>query len=63
MGFFSRDGPTEETMENTKFSITFQGQGWSKELALAEITDQHMSPPRKQLTTRVTATNPGKILK
>lgn len=60
LGFFSREGPSEETMENTKFSITFHGQGWPKEEALSESSDQHTTPPSKTLTTRVTATNPGK---
>lgn len=59
-GFFSHVGPSEESMRNTKFSITFFGQGWPKEESLAEPTDQHPTPPSKKLVTRVSATNPGK---
>lgn len=56
---FSHEGPTEETMRNTKFSITFYGKGWPKEEALAESTDTHTDPPTKTLITKVSGTNPG----
>lgn len=46
-------------MENTKFSMTFYGEGWPKEDALAEPTDKHTGPPTKKLVTKVTGTNPG----
>lgn len=59
LGFFSHDGPTEDTMEKTKFSITFYGKGWPEKLA--EPTDVHTSEPTKKFVTRVTGTNPGKI--
>lgn len=59
-GFFSHEGPTEEKMKNSKFSITFYGRGWPKEESLAEPTDQHPTRPSKNLVTRVSATNPGK---
>ncbi|XP_031631125.1 saccharopine dehydrogenase-like oxidoreductase [Contarinia nasturtii] len=59
LGFISHEGPTEEQMKNTKFSITFYGQGWPKEDALAESTDQHTTMPSKKIVTRVTGTNPG----
>lgn len=59
LGFVSHDGPTEEKMKNTKFSITFYGDGWPKEEVLSEPTDSHTTPPSKQLVTRVSATNPG----
>lgn len=58
-GFVSHEGPNEESMKNTKFSITFFGQGWPKEEALAEPTDQHTTLPTKKIVTRVTGTNPG----
>lgn len=58
-GFFSHEGPSEETMKNTKFSITFYGQGWPKEDSLTEPTDQYTTPPTKELVTRVSASNPG----
>lgn len=59
LGFFSHEGPSEETMKNTKFSITFFGQGWPKEDTHIEPTDQYTTPPSKKLVTRVTASNPG----
>ena len=62
LGFISHEGPSEETMKNSKFSITFFGQGWPKEEALSEPTDQHTTPPSKKIVTRVTGTNPGKLL-
>lgn len=58
-GFFSRDGPTEETMRASRFAITFHGRGWPKEETLAEGTDQHTTPPSKTLITRVSGANPG----
>lgn len=59
LGFVSHEGPTEESMKNTKFSMTFYGQGWPKEEALAEPSDQHTTPPSKKIITRVSASNPG----
>lgn len=59
LGFISHEGPSEESMKNTKFSITFHGQGWPKEEALSEPTDQHTTLPSKKIVTRVTGTNPG----
>lgn len=63
LGFASHEGPTEKTMQNTKFSITFFGQGWPKEEALTEPTDQHTTLPSKKIVVRVSGTNPGKKLK
>lgn len=59
MGFVSHEGPTEETMKNSKFAITFVGVGWPKEDDLAETTDQHTNLPSKKIVTRVSASNPG----
>lgn len=61
LGFISHEGPSEESMKNTKFSITFFGQGWPSEEALSEPTDQHTTLPSKKIVTRVTGTNPGKF--
>lgn len=55
----SHDGPTEEDMKNTKFRMTFVGEGWPKNEKLTEVTDKHPNPPTKKLVTRVGATNPG----
>lgn len=59
-GFVSHEGPTEDTMEKTKFSVTFHGKGWPEKLA--EPTDVHTTEPTKKLVTRVTATNPGECI-
>lgn len=59
LGYISHEGPSEETMKNSKFSITFFGQGWPKEEALAEPTDEHTTLPTKSIVTRVSGTNPG----
>lgn len=61
LGFVSHEGPTEEKMKKTKFSITFYGDGWPKEEALSEPTDSHTTPPSKKLVTRVSASNPGML--
>lgn len=61
LGLVSHEGPTEETLKKTKFSITFFGDGWPKEEALSEPTDSHTTPPSKKLVTRVSATNPGTL--
>lgn len=46
-------------MNNSKFSMTFHGEGWPKEDTLAESTDKHTGPPTKKQITKVTGTNPG----
>lgn len=61
LGFVSHEGPSEENMKKSKFSMTFFGQGWSKEEALSEPTDQHTTLPSKKIVTRVSASNPGKF--
>lgn len=59
LGFISHEGPSDDTMEKSKFSITFHGQGWPKSEKLSEPTDVHTNLPSKKLITRVTGTNPG----
>jgi len=58
-GTVSGEGPTEEKMENTNYSLTFSGYGWPKEEKLAEPTDQHTTKPSKKLVTKVLCKNPG----
>lgn len=58
-GFISHEGPKEEKMEKTHFSMTFYGEGWFKEEKLSEPTDQHTTSPTKNITTRVSGINPG----
>lgn len=57
LGFVSHEGPSEEAMKKSRFSITFFGQGWDEKLA--EPTDQHTTLPSKKIVTRVSASNPG----
>lgn len=55
-GMFSHRGPSEETQRNTWFSIVFRASGWST-AALAAAAAH--ADPDMELTTRVTASNPG----
>ena len=56
-GMASREGPSEEAMEGSHFSITFKAVGWTEKLS--EPTDKHKDPPNKELITKVTGKNPG----
>ncbi|XP_059612217.1 saccharopine dehydrogenase-like oxidoreductase isoform X2 [Phlebotomus argentipes] len=56
-GFASHEGPSEEKMKNTKFTMWFQGAGWPE--ALAEGEDQYADPPTKKLVTKVSGTDFG----
>lgn len=57
LGFVSHEGPSEEEMEATTFTMTMQGRGWTEKLASA--TDQYKDSPDKKMTIRVSGTNPG----
>lgn len=46
-------------MENTSFSITLAGKGWEEKLA--EATDEHKEPPKKEMVARVSGPEPGYI--
>ena len=59
LGFVSHEGPSESSMQNTEFLMTFNGEGWGKDEKLVEPTDQYKSPPSKTMKTRVSAMNPG----
>lgn len=56
-GFVSHEGPSQESNENTKFTMTFYGEGWKEKLA--EPTDEFTTPINKKMITRVSALNPG----
>lgn len=56
-GYFSREGPSEETQKNTVFTITLCGQGWKEKLA--EGSDEYKSPPDSTIVAKVKGTNPG----
>nr|CAD7616923.1 unnamed protein product [Timema genevievae] len=51
-GTVSHEGPSEDSMKNTHFSITLFGEGWKDKLA--EPTDQHTQPPNKTVIVKVT---------
>ncbi|XP_037913303.1 saccharopine dehydrogenase-like oxidoreductase [Hermetia illucens] len=59
LGFISHEGPSEEKMKKTKFSITLYAEGWSKEDKLAEPTDKYTIPTNKKMIAKVSGTNPG----
>jgi hypothetical protein len=46
----SHDGPTDESRSNTKFSITFVGEGWSEKKGDGV---QHDSTPDTRVITKV----------
>ena len=56
-GCVSHEGPKPETLESSRFSITFKSQGWTEKLA--EPTDMHKDPTNKVLITKVSGTDPG----
>lgn len=55
LGFISHEPPTEETLNNTHYSITFLARGWKEKLS--EPTDVHSEPPNKEMVTKVTGAN------
>lgn len=59
IGMVSCDGPSDEIMQNTRFSFTFYGKGWPKEEKLAEPSDRHNTKPTRELITKVSGANPA----
>lgn len=57
MGGVSHEGPSEETMKNSKFEIILHGQGWKEKLE--SPTDKYTIPMNKKMVVKVTGTNPG----
>lgn len=58
-GMLSHEGPSEEKMEKSRFSLTLVGKGWPGEEKLVEPTDTYTNPPSKTLTAKITGKNPG----
>lgn len=56
-GLASHEGPSEETMNNTLFSVTLVGKGWEEKAA--QPLDAHDGPPTKEITVKVSGRNPG----
>nr|CAD7432905.1 unnamed protein product [Timema monikensis] len=52
-GTVSHEGPSEDSMKNTHFSITLFGEGWKEKLT--DPTDQHTQPPNKTIVVKVGA--------
>lgn len=57
LGLVSHEGPSERAMNNTTFTMHFEGRGWEEKLA--EPSDNYTTPPNKVIRTKVTGTNPG----
>lgn len=58
-GFVSHEGPSEETMKNTDFTMYLKSEGWNRDEEQLEPSDQYKVPPNKKLKVKVTGTNPG----
>lgn len=56
-GIFSKEQPSQETVENSSFQITFEAEGWTEKLA--DKNDQYSKPCDKKMVTRVKGKNPG----
>ncbi|CAG9122732.1 unnamed protein product [Plutella xylostella] len=53
MGMVTHDGPTEGVMDNTFFTFTLRGEGWS------EGADMENTKPDKHMVVQVKGVNPG----
>lgn len=58
-GYVSHEGPSEETMKNTDFTLYLKGEGWNRDQEQLEPSDQYKVPPNKKLKVKVSGTNPG----
>ncbi|XP_062560537.1 saccharopine dehydrogenase-like oxidoreductase [Armigeres subalbatus] len=58
-GFVSHEGPSEEMMKSTEFTMYFNGEGWNRDEDQLEPSDQFKVPPNKKLKVKVSGTNPG----
>lgn len=56
-GMFSHDEPSEETINNTKFSIHLFGQGWSEKLS--GPNEEPVTAMDKTMVCKVSGDNPG----
>lgn len=56
-GLFSKSPPSDETMQNTWFQITFFGEGWS--FKLPDKDDQFTKPCDKKMLAKVKGKNPA----
>uniref|UniRef100_A0A1L8ECP0 Putative conserved plasma membrane protein n=1 Tax=Haematobia irritans TaxID=7368 RepID=A0A1L8ECP0_HAEIR len=54
-GFISHEGPSENVMERTYFTMTMKASGWPK----SDSSTEPSGPPTKSLMVRVSGTNPG----
>ena len=57
MGSFSHEGPTEQQMKETSFSITMHGEGYSD----GEISLNRSDKPNKRITVRVSGPEAGYV--
>lgn len=49
MGAVPHENP--ETINSTKFSMTFKARGWTEKLA--KPTDKNINPPNKEVITKI----------
>lgn len=56
-GFFSKSGPTRKQLEETSFTFTCVGKGWSE--PLNEGDADYKSPPNKIIKCRISGPDPG----
>lgn len=59
-GFCSHEGPTDKFLDDTTFSLTFYGCGWSAKTKVNEETNQYDVSPNVNVVTKVTGPNPSK---
>lgn len=57
LGFVSHEGPSEEDMEATTFTMAMRGCGWEEKLS--SPTDQYTDAPNKRVDIEISGTNPG----
>ncbi|EAT45886.1 AAEL002882-PA [Aedes aegypti] len=55
-GLVSHEGPSEEALKNTEFTIYIVGEGWDRS---GNQLDSFEEPPNKRLVVKVSGTNPG----
>ncbi|XP_055613557.1 saccharopine dehydrogenase-like oxidoreductase isoform X2 [Uranotaenia lowii] len=57
LGAVSHEGASEEAMNNTFFTLHFEGRGWEEKLS--DPKEKYSYPPNKVIQTKVSGKNPG----
>lgn len=58
-GHFTKEGPTREQVETTRFSLTLIGKGWSSSLTGSDPHSEPSKPFDKEMTVVVNGRDPG----